>query len=208
MPTVPRTAGGGPCLAASSLPHGPPRVGKQLDLVNGQVSRPPQHRTLLDLYLAAQDERNSFTLDYCDDQIWLSPNMSLIKEYVQKLKDLNYDLTLEDEGGIFDFLGINFKKYGEKIVLTQTGLIDKVLKYTGMDKASTQPTPAACDPWDQTTLENCLTKNGAIVRQLACSSMFAPTQGLICNSVCIKCAALHTSSRSHTAKQSKGSSVI
>ena len=85
-------------------------------------------------------------LNYCDDQIWLSPDMSLIEEYVQKLKDLNYDLTLEDEGGIFDFLGINFKKEGEKIVLTQTGLIDKVLKYTGMDKASTQPTPAACDP--------------------------------------------------------------
>lgn len=32
------------------------------------------------------------------------------------------------------------------IVLTQTCLIDKVLKYTGMDKASTQPTPEACDP--------------------------------------------------------------
>jgi hypothetical protein len=71
--------------------------------------------------------------DYCDDQIWLSPDMSLIEEYVQKLKDLNYNLTLEDEGRIFDFLGINFKKEGEKIVLTQTGLIDKVLKYTGMD---------------------------------------------------------------------------
>ena len=60
MPTVPRTAGGGPCLAASSLPHGPPGVGKQLDLVNGQVSRPLQHRTPLELYLAAQYERNSF----------------------------------------------------------------------------------------------------------------------------------------------------
>ena len=62
MPTVPRTAGGGPCLAASSLPHGPPGVGKQLDLVNGQVSRPLQHRTPLELYLAARYERNSFTL--------------------------------------------------------------------------------------------------------------------------------------------------
>ena len=91
-------------------------------------------------------EHKLMVLNYCDDQIWLSPDMSLIEEYVQKLKDLNYDLTLEDEGGIFDFLGINFKKEGEKIVLTQTGLIDKVLKYTGMDKASTQPTPAACDP--------------------------------------------------------------
>jgi hypothetical protein len=31
-------------------------------------------------------------------------------------------------------------------VLTQTGLIDKVISYTGMDQASVQHTPAACDP--------------------------------------------------------------
>ena len=48
---------------------------------------------------------------------------------------------------MFDFLGINFfAKDGDKIVLTQTGLIDKVISHTGMEHTSVQHTPAACDP--------------------------------------------------------------
>lgn len=30
-------------------------------------------------------EHKLMVLNYCDDQIWLSPDMSLIEEYVQKL---------------------------------------------------------------------------------------------------------------------------
>ena len=85
-------------------------------------------------------------LNYCDDQIWMSPDNALIEERVKMLQDLKYDLVLEAEGDMFDFLGINFEKDGDKIVLTQTGLIDKVISYTGMDHASVQHTSAACDP--------------------------------------------------------------
>jgi hypothetical protein len=76
----------------------------------------------------------------------MSPDNALIEEHVKKLQDLKYDLVLDAEGGMFDFLGINFAKDGDKIVLTQTGLIDKVISYTGMDQASMQHAPAACDP--------------------------------------------------------------
>jgi hypothetical protein len=41
-------------------------------------------------------------------------------------------LTPKEEGRIFNFLGINFKKDGEKIMLSQTGLIGTVLKHTGL----------------------------------------------------------------------------
>ena len=85
-------------------------------------------------------------VNYCDDQIWMSPDNALIEEHVKKLQDLKYDLALEAEGDMFDFLGINFAKDGDKIVLTQTGLIDKVISYTGMDHTSVQHTPAACFP--------------------------------------------------------------
>ena len=90
-------------------------------------------------------------LNYCDDQIWLSPDNALIETYVSKLKALNYDLTLEpkgdkQEGTIFGFLGINFKQVGSTIELTQQGLINKVINYTGMENASTKDTPAATDP--------------------------------------------------------------
>lgn len=85
-------------------------------------------------------------LNYCDDQIWLSPDDSLIEEYVSKLAGLGYDLTLEPKGDIFGFLGIHFSQNGPDIKLTQTGLIEKIIKYTGMTKASSQLTPATPEP--------------------------------------------------------------
>ena len=102
--------------------------------------------TQSDPCLFIHKEHKIMVLNYCDDQIWLSPDNSLIESYVKQLQDLKYDLTLEEEGGLFDFLGINFATEGSKIVLTQTGLIEKVIKYTGMDNASDKDTPAACDP--------------------------------------------------------------
>ena len=85
-------------------------------------------------------------LNYCDDQIWLSPDNDLIEEYVAKLAGAGYDLTLEPDGDIFGFLGINFETQGPKIQLTQTGLIEKVINYTMMSNASEKSTPAAQTP--------------------------------------------------------------
>ena len=85
-------------------------------------------------------------LNYCDDQIWLSPDDALIEEYVMKLKNLGYDLTLEPKGDMFGFLGIDFKQDGEVIELTQKGLTEKVIAYTGMSTASIQETPGTIEP--------------------------------------------------------------
>ena len=85
-------------------------------------------------------------LNYCDDQIWLSPDNRLIEKYVKKLEQLGYDLTLEKDSDMFGFLGIDFKRKGQTIELSQTGLINKVLEYTGMKGASPQATPAAREP--------------------------------------------------------------
>jgi hypothetical protein len=79
-------------------------------------------------------EHKIIVLDYCDDQIWLSPNNALIETYVdqiwsspdnalietyvQKLKDEGYDLTLIDT-----------------IELTPTGLITKIIEFTGISVA-------------------------------------------------------------------------
>ena len=87
-------------------------------------------------------------LNYCDDQIWLSPDDSIIEEYVGRLKNLGYDLTLEEDGDIFGFLGINFSKSkcGNRLTLTQSGLANKVIDYTGMRSATSRETPAAQEP--------------------------------------------------------------
>ena len=72
-------------------------------------------------------------LNHCDDQIWLSPDNSLIESHVQKLKDLGYDPTLEGKGdNMFGFLGIEIKHQNQAIELTQTGLIEKVINCCGM----------------------------------------------------------------------------
>ena len=63
-----------------------------------------------------------------------------------KLKKLNYDLTLEEKGDIFGFLGIEFEMVDNKIKLTQGGLARKVINYLGMSNASPKDTPAALAP--------------------------------------------------------------
>lgn len=91
-------------------------------------------------------------MNYVDDQIWISPDNALMEEYIDKLKALDYDLTLEPrgdtfgEGTLFGFLGINFNRVGSEIELTQSGLINKVIKLTGMGDASSRDTPAATAP--------------------------------------------------------------
>ena len=101
---------------------------------------------LSDPCLFIHDTLPIMVLNYCDDQIWLCPDNALIEEYVNKLKNLGYDLTLEEDGDIFGFLGINFQRNGDNIELTQTGLINKVINFTGMTGASTKSTPAAPEP--------------------------------------------------------------
>ena len=86
-------------------------------------------------------------LNYCDDQIWLSPDNALIESYVKKLQAIGYDLTLEDKGdNVFGFLGIKIQQKNGTIELTQTGLIDKVIAYLGMNNASPKHSPAAVEP--------------------------------------------------------------
>ena len=86
-------------------------------------------------------------LNYCDDQIWLCPDNSTIEKYVGKLKDIGYDLTLEDsKDDVFGFLGIEIQNKDGTIELTQKGLIDKVINYLDMANASGKDSPAATDP--------------------------------------------------------------
>jgi len=86
-------------------------------------------------------------LNYCDDQIWLSPSNALIEKYVGLLGK-NYALTLEPEGNIFGFLGIEFDRPtgSSTMELTQKGLISKIINYTGMANASSKDTPATPEP--------------------------------------------------------------
>lgn len=96
--------------------------------------------------LYIHQEHQIMALNYCDDQIWLSPDNSLIEDHVKQLQDLNYDLTLEEEGDMFGFLGIQFETIDGTIKLSQPGLTEKVIKCTNMEDTSSKDTPAASNP--------------------------------------------------------------
>jgi len=61
-----------------------------------------------------------------------------MEDYIAKLKDLGCNLTLESDGDIFACLGINFQHLENEILLTQTGIVNKVISYTGMDQTSSK----------------------------------------------------------------------
>lgn len=107
-------------------------------------------------------------LNYCDDQIWLSSDDKHIENYVKQLAELGYDRTLEPKGDMFGFLGINFKRNGPAIELTQVGPIQKMVKYTGMEKANSLPISALKEPLDMDPMASHSKRNGTILQQLAC----------------------------------------
>lgn len=82
-----------------------------------------------------------------DDQIWIAKDPTKTEQKVKELKDLGHSLTIEEDTNVFGFLGIDNKRDGDKVELTQKGLADKVIRYLELDKTvSKETTPAAANP--------------------------------------------------------------
>lgn len=84
---------------------------------------------------------------YVDDTIIAEPNGSEIEEEIRKLgvsdAEQQHKFELRNEGEVGDFLGIRIKKTGsKKFLLSQPGLINKVIKETQMEDCNTVGTPA------------------------------------------------------------------
>ena len=63
------------------------------------------------------------------------------------ISEQQHTFALHDEGEVSDFLGIQIKKTGpNECLLTQTGMIDKVLEATKMTHCNGCDTPATVDP--------------------------------------------------------------
>jgi hypothetical protein len=115
-------------------------------------------------------KHNMICLIYVDDTILTGPDLGeiekLIKDLGVKSDDHLHTFELRDEGEVGDFLGIRIEKTGDKaFTLSQTGLIDKVLKTSGMEECNSSPTPTAtspigsdkegasfCDTWEYATV--------------------------------------------------------
>jgi hypothetical protein len=93
---------------------------------------------------------------------------SLRQPYIGKLKDLGYGLTLEKEGDMFAFLGIDFKRNGSRIELTQTGLTQRVINYVGLADTNPKSTPAMTSPLGSNKQGQPFSEEWSSQLQLAC----------------------------------------
>ena len=107
-----------------------------------------------------------------DDVILASKETKLIDSFIQQLKDRDFQLT--DEGDLASYLGIAFSRDKTRgmITLKQVGLIDKILKVTGMKIATQhglQPPPL---PWDNAKVPQRQKKLGVTLLLSECCSIW------------------------------------
>jgi len=92
-------------------------------------------------------KKDMICLVYVDDTILVSPDSEAIERKITGLgvstNEQRHQFQLRDEGKVGDFLGIRIEKQGSrKFNLTQTGLINKVLKASDMETCNSVETPA------------------------------------------------------------------
>ena len=88
---------------------------------------------------------------YVDDTIFASSNIDDLEQEISSFSILataqHHKFTLQNEGEVCDFLGINITKTGNnQFLLTQSGLIDKVLATSGLQDCHGCNTPASIEP--------------------------------------------------------------
>jgi len=88
---------------------------------------------------------------YVDDCIFFGQDSKKIDAIIARLKkkfDLTVEDTKDDEIDVFAYLGVEAKvdKNTNEMAFLLTGLIDKVLRATGMEDYNAKPTPACITP--------------------------------------------------------------
>ena len=88
---------------------------------------------------------------YVDDTILAGPNPLELEKLITDLgissEEHCHSFDLRDEGEVGDFLGIHIEKAGpRKFILTQIGLISKIIKEAKMEDCNPVKTPALTVP--------------------------------------------------------------
>jgi hypothetical protein len=116
-----------------------------------------------------------------DDVIWYAQQQSTIDDLMmQSFKDdgdeYNWEMTIEVT--VQEFLGINIDGIDNTWELTQTGLIQAVLKAAGMEDCNAKLTPGSGDGnlLGLTKMEYQPMNYGIRLRSLGCYCIWHPTQ--------------------------------
>ena len=96
-------------------------------------------------------KHNMMVVVYVDDTIIAGPDADKIEELIKDLgvadEEERETFMLRDEGSVGDFLGIRIEKLAnDTFTLSQTGLIEKVIKASGMSDCNSAVTPSSTDP--------------------------------------------------------------
>ena len=132
--------------------------------------------------------------------VWVAPDRQQIDKVLESLKD-EFEMTVE--GDVMAFLGIQFKCLsGREIAMQQIGLIERVLKATGLQDCNPDKTPASQKPLGTD-------KNGLeFVEQWSSSSVVGMLLYLAANSRPKIAYAVHQCARfTHNSKASHGAAV-
>ena len=89
--------------------------------------------------------KDLIVIAYVDDLGLQAPSMKIIDELVKFLEDEGFELTRE--GSFTEYLGISYSKGTDgTIVMTQEGLIDKIIEATDMNGCNPNRTPTTKEP--------------------------------------------------------------
>ena len=154
----------------------------------------------VDQCLFINHDKKIFCLVYIDDVVWVAPDRQQIDKVLESLKD-EFEMTVE--GDVTAFLGIQFKCLsGREIKMQQIGLIERVLKATGLQDCNPDKTPTSQKPLR--TDKNCL----EFAEQWSYSSVVGMLLCLAANSCPEIAYAVHQCARfTHNPKASHGAAV-
>ena len=98
----------------------------------------------VDQCLFINHDKKIFCLVYIDNVVWVAPDRQWINKVLELLKD---EFEMTREGDVAAFLGIQFKHLsGREIEMQQIGLIERVLKATGLQDCNPDKMPASQKP--------------------------------------------------------------
>ena len=68
-------------------------------------------------------------------KFFFSRDKEAISKFVKEIQDSGFELTIEDD--VYAFLGVEFSLDSTtgRVSLTQTGLINKIIKLTGLERS-------------------------------------------------------------------------
>ena len=82
-------------------------------------------------------------MTYVDDCLWWARSRKDIDEVIEQLRGPKYNMTLEIEDSVAGFLGVHIDRQEDgRIVLTQKGLIDKIIEALQIEDLPPVSTPA------------------------------------------------------------------